>query len=152
MRATVFAGILSALTAGPALAQVSPGAAATFPGCLSKLKTEAIKAGVSTMIVNDALDSAAVDHRLLAVSTMQPEFKTPIWDYLAFLVDAYAEDEVEGEVRTVLRLHPSIAPVKAAVFPLMKKGGLAEKASDVVELLRPHAAVSYDAAGSIGGG
>ena len=69
---------------------------------------------------------------------------------LAFLVDAYDEDEVEGEQRIVLRLHPSLAPIKVAVFPLMKKGGLSEKASEVVEMLRPWVAVAYDHAGSIG--
>jgi glycyl-tRNA synthetase len=69
---------------------------------------------------------------------------------LAFLVDSYDEDEVEGEQRIVLRLHPSLAPIKAAVFPLMKKGGLAEKATEVLEMLRPWAAVAYDHAGSIG--
>ena len=69
---------------------------------------------------------------------------------LAFLVDAYVEDEIEGEPRIMLRLHPSLAPFKAAVFPLMKKGGLAEKAGEVVDLLRPHVAVTYDHAGSIG--
>jgi glycyl-tRNA synthetase len=69
---------------------------------------------------------------------------------LAFLVDAYYEDEVEGEQRAALRLHPSLAPIKAAVLPLMKKGGLAEKATEVLEMLRSHVAVAYDHAGSIG--
>ena len=69
---------------------------------------------------------------------------------LAFLVDAYDEDEAEGEQRAVLRLHPSLAPIKVAVLPLMRKAGLPEKASEIVETLRPHCAVAYDQAGSIG--
>jgi glycyl-tRNA synthetase len=69
---------------------------------------------------------------------------------LAFLVDAYHEDEIEGEQRIVLRLHPSLAPIKAAVFPLMKKPPLSDKANEVMEMLRPWAAVAYDHAGSIG--
>ncbi|MGE5576932.1 MAG: glycine--tRNA ligase [Syntrophothermus sp.] len=65
---------------------------------------------------------------------------------LTFLVDAYAE---EGE-RTVLRLHPKLAPTKVAVFPLQKKPELVEKAREVKRLLQPHMAVAYDEAGSIG--
>ncbi|HEY8517348.1 MAG TPA: glycine--tRNA ligase [Candidatus Binatia bacterium] len=69
---------------------------------------------------------------------------------LAFLVDAYDEDEVEGETRVVLRLHPRLAPVKAAVFPLLRKGGHPEKAQEIYAKLRPHFPVQYDQAGSIG--
>ncbi len=45
---------------------------------------------------------------------------------LAFLVDAYDEEEVNGEKRNVLRFHPSLAPIKAAIFPLVKKDGMPE--------------------------
>ena len=69
---------------------------------------------------------------------------------LAFLVDSYDEDEVEGETRAVLRLHPRLAPVKAAVFPLMRKGGQPEKAQEILAKLRPHFPVQYDQAGAIG--
>ncbi len=69
---------------------------------------------------------------------------------LAFLVDAYDEDGPENDRRAVLRFHPSLAPIKVAVFPLMRKAGHPEKAMDIVETLRPHAAVTYDQAGSIG--
>ena len=48
---------------------------------------------------------------------------------LAFLVDAYDEDEIEGEQRTVLRLHPVLAPVKVAVLPLVRKDGQPELAA-----------------------
>jgi glycyl-tRNA synthetase len=69
---------------------------------------------------------------------------------LAFLVDAYDEDVAEGEERAVLRLHPRLAPVKAAVFPLLRKGGQPERALEIRDLLRGHFPVQYDQAGSIG--
>ena len=50
---------------------------------------------------------------------------------LAFLVDAYDEDEIEGETRTVLRLHPRLAPVKVAVLPLVRKDGQPELAREI---------------------
>ena len=68
---------------------------------------------------------------------------------LAFLVDAYDEETVgEGDVRTVLRLHPALAPYKAAVLPLSKK--LTEEASEVYDELAKHFAVDFDETGSIG--
>jgi glycyl-tRNA synthetase len=69
---------------------------------------------------------------------------------LAFLVDAYDEDVADGEERAVLRFHPELAPVKAAVFPLMRKEGQPEKAEAVYDMLRRHFPVQYDQAGSIG--
>lgn len=68
---------------------------------------------------------------------------------LTFLTDAYNEEELEGgDVRTVLKFHPAIAPVKAAILPLSKK--LSEKALEVYEQLSKHFNVEYDDAGSIG--
>ncbi|MBI9018573.1 MAG: glycine--tRNA ligase [Phycisphaerae bacterium] len=69
---------------------------------------------------------------------------------LAFLVDAYDEDEVNGEVRNVLRFHPKLAPVKAAVFPLVKKEGMPEKATAIYDDLKGHFNCSYDLKGAIG--
>ena len=69
---------------------------------------------------------------------------------LAFLVDAYDEDEVEGEVRVVLRLHPRLAPVKAAILPLLRKAGQPEKAQEIFAKIRPHLVCQYDQSGSIG--
>ncbi len=69
---------------------------------------------------------------------------------LAFLVDAYDEEEVEGESRTVLRLHPLLAPVKVAVLPLVRKEGQPETARAIQEELRRHIAAEYDEGGSIG--
>lgn len=68
---------------------------------------------------------------------------------LAFLCDAYDEEEVgEGDVRTVLRLHPALAPYKAAVLPLSKK--LSEPARELWQKLADHFMVDYDEAGTIG--
>ncbi|MEB2284645.1 MAG: glycine--tRNA ligase [Polyangiaceae bacterium UTPRO1] len=69
---------------------------------------------------------------------------------LAFLVDAYDEEIVQDEPRVVLRLDPRLAPVKAAVFPLMRKDGQPEKALMIRDLLKQHFAVAYDQAGAIG--
>jgi glycyl-tRNA synthetase len=69
---------------------------------------------------------------------------------LAFLCDAYAEDEVGGEPRTVLKLHARLAPIKAAVFPLVKKDGMAEKAQEIYAALRRRFRVAYDEKGAIG--
>ncbi len=69
---------------------------------------------------------------------------------LAFLVDAYDEDEIEGEPRTVLRLHPQLAPVKVAVLPLVKKDGQPELASDIYRDLRDRVQAEYDEGGAIG--
>ena len=68
---------------------------------------------------------------------------------LAFLCNAYDEEEIaEGDVRTVLHLHPALAPYKAAVLPLSKK--LSEKAEEVYTKLSKKFMCDYDEAGSIG--
>src|SRR5207248_5686853 len=69
---------------------------------------------------------------------------------LAFLVDAYDEEEVEGEKRTLLRLHPLLAPIKVAVLPLVRKDGQPELAREVAEGLCGRLATEYDEGGSIG--
>jgi glycyl-tRNA synthetase len=69
---------------------------------------------------------------------------------LAFLVDAYDTEEVEGRQRTVLRLHPRLAPVKAAVLPLVSKEGMPEKAREVFDRLRRRVPAEYDEGGTIG--
>jgi glycyl-tRNA synthetase len=69
---------------------------------------------------------------------------------LAFLVDAYDEEEVEGEQRTVLKLHPALAPVKVAVLPHVRKDGLPELAREVYGSLKPLVQAEYDEGGSIG--
>jgi glycyl-tRNA synthetase len=75
---------------------------------------------------------------------------------LALICDAYAEDKApndkgEMESRIVLRFHPRIAPIKCAVFPLLKnKEPLVAKAKEIVSLLRPEMTVFYDESGAIG--
>ena len=69
---------------------------------------------------------------------------------LAFLVDAYDEDDLGGEPRTVLKLHPRIAPVKVAVLPLVRKDGQPELAREVLTSLRGVGQAEYDEGGSIG--
>jgi glycyl-tRNA synthetase len=74
---------------------------------------------------------------------------------LAFLIDAYREEEVttaSGKVerRTVLALHKDLAPYKAAVLPLSRHENLVPAAKRVASLLRPHWMIDYDDAGSIG--
>ena len=69
---------------------------------------------------------------------------------LAFLVDAYDEEDVGGEPRTVLRLHPRLAPVKVAVLPLVKKDGQPEVAAQIHRELRARMSAEYDEGGAIG--
>jgi glycyl-tRNA synthetase len=68
----------------------------------------------------------------------------------AFLIDAYEEEEVRGETRVVLRLHPKLAPVKVAVLPLSKKDELVSATGVVADALRPHWAIEVDTTQSIG--
>jgi len=75
---------------------------------------------------------------------------------LALICEAYSEDEAPDEkgkmeTRLVLRFHPRIAPIKCAVFPLLKnKEQLVARAKEIVDLLRPHMNVFYDESGAIG--
>jgi glycyl-tRNA synthetase len=69
---------------------------------------------------------------------------------MAFLIAAYSEDEVGGEARSVLRLHPRLAPYQVAVLPLSKKDTLTPVAREVLQLLQPHWMTEYDETQSIG--
>lgn len=69
---------------------------------------------------------------------------------LAVLCDAYHEDVIEGEQRVVMRFNPRIAPIKAGVFPLVKKDGLADLARDFERKLRRRFTTFYDQGGAIG--
>jgi glycyl-tRNA synthetase len=69
---------------------------------------------------------------------------------LTLLVDAYREEEVEGETRVVLGLSPAVAPIKAGVFPLVKKDGMPEVATTLYHDLRQQVACFYDDSGAIG--
>lgn len=75
--------------------------------------------------------------------------------FLTHLCDAYMEEEVptakgEMEVRTVLRLHPLVAPIQAAILPLVKKDGLPELATEIMNDLKWHLNVEYDEKDAIG--
>ena len=69
---------------------------------------------------------------------------------MAFLIAAYDTDEIGGERRTVLRLHPRIAPYQVAVLPLSKKDTLIPTAREVLGLLQPLGMCDYDETQSIG--
>jgi glycyl-tRNA synthetase len=69
---------------------------------------------------------------------------------LAFLVDAYDEEEVRGETRNLLRFHPALAPVKVAIFPLVRKDGMPEIARNIYDDLKKAFNSFYDEKGAVG--
>jgi len=69
---------------------------------------------------------------------------------LTSLIDAYEEQQLEKDTRAVLHLAPHIAPIKAGVFPLVKRDGMPEVAHKIVTELRPHFRIFYDEGGAIG--
>jgi glycyl-tRNA synthetase len=69
---------------------------------------------------------------------------------LTVMVDAYREEQVEGETRVVLGFHPAVAPIKAAVLPLVKKDGMPEIATTLYHDLKRRFPVFYDDSGAIG--
>lgn len=69
---------------------------------------------------------------------------------LAFLCEAYDEDVANNETRVVLRLHPRLAPIKAAVLPLVKKDGMPERAQAIYQDLKRRWPAMYDDAAAIG--
>ncbi len=69
---------------------------------------------------------------------------------LVVLADAFEEEQLEKDTRTVLRLSPKIAPIKAAVFPLVKKEGMPEVALKIYHDLKKHFKVFYDDGGAVG--
>jgi len=69
---------------------------------------------------------------------------------LTILVDAYDEVEIKGEKRVFMRISPKIAPIKAAVFPLVKKDGMPEFAKKVYRELKRKFKVFYDESGAVG--
>jgi len=69
---------------------------------------------------------------------------------LTCLIDAYEEQKLEKDTRVVLHLSPKIAPIKAAVFPLVKKDGMPQVAHKIVDSLRPYYMAFYDEGGAVG--
>jgi glycyl-tRNA synthetase len=75
--------------------------------------------------------------------------------FMAFLVDAYTEEEAptadgKMELRVVMKFHPKLAPVKAAIFPLVNRDGMPEIAKKIEADLRSHMRVFYDDSGAVG--
>ena len=70
--------------------------------------------------------------------------------FMAFLVDAYYEEQVKDEVRSVLRFHPKLAPIKAAILPLVNKDGMPEIARRIEADLRSFLRIFYDDKGAVG--
>lgn len=69
---------------------------------------------------------------------------------LTCLTDAYEEEDLDGDTRVVLRLSPKIAPIKAGIFPLVKRDGMPEVARKITEDLKKHMPVFYDEGGAVG--
>ena len=74
---------------------------------------------------------------------------------LAVLCEAYTEDKVPDakgneETRVVMKFHPRLAPIKAAIFPLVNKDGMPERATELYRSLKPHFNVFYDDKGAVG--
>ncbi len=75
--------------------------------------------------------------------------------FMAFLVDSYREEEAPDadgnmELRVVMKLHPHLAPIKAAIFPLVNRDGMPEFSKKIETDLRPHFRVFYDESGAVG--
>lgn len=70
--------------------------------------------------------------------------------FLAFLIDSYEEQDLGGDIRTVLHLHPRLAPVKAAILPLVNKDGMPEFAKNIEAELRTKFKIFYDDKAAIG--
>lgn len=95
-------------------------------------------------------DEASVDKRRYIPHVIEPSCGVDRL-FLALLASAYDEDKVEGEVRKVLRFHPAVAPIKVAVFPLVKnKPELMEKAKGIFNKLQLRYMCDFDTAGTIG--
>jgi hypothetical protein len=107
---------LGILLAGAGLLWAAP-AAASFPECVAGLKRAAVSAGIGQALAERALSISAPDERVLRLSRAQPEFRIPIWDYFAFLVD----DERIQDGRAMLRRYDRI--FRAAEHDSLGLGG-----------------------------
>jgi len=90
----------------------SPSAHADFSGCLASIKSQAAGQGVSGETLHAALDALQPDPKVLELETSQPEFKTPIWDYMAALVD----DERVADGRAAMAAHAEALKLAEAKF------------------------------------
>ena len=97
--------ILSATGLAAAFAMFSGPASASFSSCVDNLKERALNAGINRSIVSQALDGIQQpDDKVVRLSKVQPEFKTPIWDYLGFLVD----EERVNDGRAMMRRYDDV--------------------------------------------
>ena len=112
------------------------------------LKTHSQHSGTDLSFYDQAADTRFIPYVIEPAAGLTRSF-------MAFLVDAYSEDEAPNakggvDKRTVLRLDPRLAPVKAAVLPLSRHGDLSPKARDLAAELRKNWNVEFDDAGAIG--
>ena len=112
------------------------------------LKTHSQHSGVDLSFYDQATDTRYIPYVIEPAAGLTRSF-------MAFLVDAYDEDEAPNakggtDKRTVLRLDPRLAPVKAAVLPLSRHADLSPKARDLAAELRRNFNVEFDDAGAIG--
>jgi lytic murein transglycosylase len=104
MRRLIVAILVSAAGVTPAMAD--------FGSCLSGLKQSLVASGVSRALVDQALNMSGPDDKVLRLSKVQPEFKTPIWDYLGFLVD----EQRVADGRTMMQKHDKALRAAEARF------------------------------------
>ena len=112
------------------------------------LKTHSQHSGTDLSFFDQTTDTRYVPYVIEPAAGLTRSF-------MAFLIDAYAEDEAPNakggvDKRTVLRLDPRLAPVKAAVLPLSRHADLSPKARDLAAELRKNWNVEFDDAGAIG--
>jgi lytic murein transglycosylase len=91
MRHVILTAIMSMMGAGSA--------GASFSTCIADLRENAVRAGINRAVVSRALAISEPDEKVLRLSKIQPEFKTPIWDYLGFLVDEQRVSEGRAMMR-----------------------------------------------------
>lgn len=98
MRLTICTAIAVLLCAGPAAV------ARDFQACVADLRAQAVKSGVSPALAARALNITRPDEKVLRLSQVQPERKTPIWDYMSFLVD----EQRVADGRAMMRKHDAV--------------------------------------------
>lgn len=114
-----------------------------YRGCFD-LKQHQDYSGKNLEYVDQATNTKFLPH------VIEPSFGLDR-SVLTFLIDAYNEEEIaEGDIRTVLKLNPKIAPVKVAILPLIKKEEVSKPARDLLKKLQEITAVEYDDSGAIG--
>ena len=123
---------------------------AAFEGGSVKVEVEGEEYAISNEYVDFEEEKKAKNGEHILPHVAEPSFGVDRVLYTV-LVHAYDEDEVDGEERTVMHFSDEVAPTEVAVFPLMDKEGLGEKAREVADKLRNEGfSVKYDDTGNIG--